>query len=140
MMTTMMSTTTSISTNYYHNPVLDRVFIFCHRCPYRFFVPMAHFPRWISSYNVASEAMHFAYATAVSRDQEALRSIGCIGELTIICHEPSAPKDMGPILLGTKVVYCPNKEMGASAVWSSEAAMCSNGIARSGAWTMLQPS
>ena len=102
-------------------------------------IPWRTFPGGYAN-NVASEAMQFADATAVSRDQEALRSIGCIGELTIICHEPSAPKDMGPILLGTKVVYCPNKEMGASAVWSSEAAMCSNGIARSGAWTMLQPS
>ena len=109
-MTTVMSTTTSISTNYYHYAVRARVFIFYHRCPCRFLDPMAHYPRWISSYNVASEAMQFAYATAVSRNQESLRSIGCIGELTIICHEPGAPKDIGPILLGTKVVYCPNKK------------------------------
>ena len=104
-MTTVMSTTASISTNYYHYAVRARVFIFYHRCPCRFLDPMAHYPRWISSYNVASEAMQFAYATAVSRDQEALRSIGCIGELTIICHEPSAPELMGSILLGTKVFY-----------------------------------
>ena len=70
---------------------------------------MAHYPRWISSFNVDSEAMLGAYMNALVKQEEAISTMRCAGELTIVEHE-----GIGKVipLQGTKEVLCPNGDSG----------------------------
>ena len=70
---------------------------------------MAHYPRWIASFNVDSEATLGAYMRALVQEEEAISTMRCAGELTIVEHEAM---DKAISLQGTKGVLCPNGHSG----------------------------
>ena len=66
---------------------------------------MAHFPRWISSYNVDSGAMLLAYECFMAREKDEFERIGCYGKLSVMHHIGSQSMTFS----GCRDLLCPHE-------------------------------